>query len=127
MKPKDNILSSKTALTIDNLRNTEYLFPYLTESCELTIECSRRDYSASAIARAVEDADAHLMNLNVTAAEPSAGTIYVQLRISHRNAGCVARSLERYGYGVVDIHSGFDADTELTAMRIDELLAQIEI
>lgn len=123
LKPKDNILPPKSV----NNHSLEYLFPYAAESCELTIECSRSDYSASMIARAVEDAEAHLLNLNITAAEPSAGILNVALRVSHRNGGSVARSLERYGFDVIDIQGGYDSDADLTAQRIGELLAQMEI
>lgn len=123
MKPKDNILSPKSV----NSHNIERLFPYVAECCELTIECSRSDYSASSIARAVEDAEAHLLNLNITSEEPAIGVICVDLRVSHRNAGSVARSLERYGYRVTDVRDGFDADAELTSLRIDELFAHMEI
>ena len=109
LKPKDSILSTKTTLTGENLHDPARLFPPATESCELTIECGRSDFSASAIARAVEDA------------------VSVDLRISHRNAGSVARSLERYGFRVASVRDGYDADAELTARRIGELMAQIDI
>ena len=80
----------------------ERLFPCNDEASELTIECSRVDYSASAIARAVEDCNAHLLNLNVTSQEGSnANSVVVDLRVSHRNTQAVARSLERYGYLVI--------------------------
>lgn len=127
LKPKDNIFSSKTAISSGISHDMEYLFPYVAECCELVIECPRGDYSASAIARAVEDAEAHLLNLNVTSAETPSGMVCVALRVSHRNAGSVARSLERYGYHVVETHGGYDVDAELTALRIDELLAQMEV
>lgn len=127
LKPKDSILSTKTTLTGENLHDPARLFPPATESCELTIECGRSDFSASAIARAVEDADAHLLNLNVTSAMSPVGMVSVDLRISHRNAGSVARSLERYGFRVASFRDGYDADAELTARRIGELMAQIDI
>ena len=49
------------------IRSVARLFPQVDESTELTITCRPSQYSASAIAHAVEDADAHLLNLNVTA------------------------------------------------------------
>lgn len=80
----------------------ERLFPGNPEASNITIECNRKDYSASAIARAVEDCDAHVLNLNVTSQEPAnVDGVVVDLRVDHRNAGAVARSLERYGYIVV--------------------------
>lgn len=81
----------------------ERLFPGNDDSSELTIECTRVNYSASAIARAVEDCNAHLLNLNVTSAPAStADSVVVDLRVSHRNPAAVVRSLERYGYLVTD-------------------------
>lgn len=68
----------------------------------LTVACQRQDYSASRIAHAVEDCDAHLLNLNVTADSPSADIVTVELRVGHRNPTSVARSLQRYGFCVVN-------------------------
>ena len=111
------------AQTSSNLRHSSHhLFPPAADSSELTVMCRREDYSASVIARAVEDADAHLLNMNVTSEVPCE-----DLRISHRNAGAAASSLERYGLTVTAIHSGFDADAELTARRIDELMADLNV
>lgn len=88
----------------------ERRFPGNEESSELTIECGRSDYSASAIARAVEDCNAHLINLNVTSAPgSSSGKVVVDLRVSHRNSAAVARSLERYGFMVTSV---FDDDDD---------------
>lgn len=97
--------------------------------------CPRRHYSASAIARAVEDADAHLLNLNVTSVIPASPdgvdfdseAMIVDIRASHRNAGAVARSLERYGFHVCDIRQGFDADLDNLRSRIEQLMTQIEL
>lgn len=114
---------------IDERHSSQRLFPDRgDECCELTIAVSAADYSASTIARAVEDADAHLLNLNVTADTPSTpGLIIVDLRINHRVASAVARSLERHGLTVTAIHNGTDYDSELTRQRIDHLLAQISV
>lgn len=105
----------------------EHLFPPQPESCELTIVCPRSDYSASLIAKAVENADAHLLNLNVTSAKAPEGCVAVDLRISHRNAGSAARSLERYGMTVTAVYGGFDAEAELSRRRIDELLKHLQV
>lgn len=115
-------------MPVDIRHTAEMLFPPVKESCELTAECRRIDYSASAIAHAVEDADAHLLNLNVTAATASTDDrIRIDMRVSHRNGGSVARSLERYGFDIVDIREGFDTDAELMRSRINELLTHIEM
>lgn len=85
------------------LKAVATLFPQLNESTELTITCPPSQYSASAIAHAVEDADAHLLNLNVTAGtEPNSLTTVV-LRVNHSRGESVAKSLSRYGYETIKI------------------------
>ena len=86
------------------------LFPDNPESGRLTVVCARGEYSASYIARAVEDAEANLLNLNVTSDVRGDGAVTVDLRFSHRNTGAVARSLLRYGYHVTEADG--DAHTE---------------
>ncbi len=69
----------------------------------LVVACRPNDFSASALARAVEDSDAHLLNLNVTDRRLDDGRITIELRTNHRNGASTARSLERYGFEVVAI------------------------
>jgi len=86
------------------------------------------DFSASRIARAVEDADANMLNMNVTSSEPSeSGCVVVDIRVSHRDAGSVARSLERYDFRVQAVSGGEDRYTEVTRNRIRELMAHLEV
>ena len=113
-------------LATDFRHSPVHLFPANPETSELTVACPRRDYSASLIARAVEDADAHLLNLNVTSTSDPEGLIWVDLRVSHRNAGAVSRSLERYGYEVRAIHSGFDPQADIARSRLSNLLARLD-
>lgn len=108
------------------------LFPLADDVSELTLVCPRRDYSASLIARAVEDCDAHLLNLNVTS-DPSpdgdAGSIVVELRVSRRDPSSIARSLGRYGYDVVDTRTADGsrvADT-LAIERLRDLIRRLEV
>ena len=51
------------------------LMPENPETGRLTVACAPADYSASIIARAVEDVDAHLLNLNVTADSDAARVV----------------------------------------------------
>lgn len=108
-----------------------YLFPYYDEASLLTLETPRDRYAASLVARAVEDADAHLLNLNVAAQEEDDGTpvVRVELRVSHRHAEAVARSLERYGFRVVAIagQDGNDEDDSVTRERINSLLRLLNV
>jgi hypothetical protein len=90
------------------------------------VACFRADYSASAIARAVEDCDAHLLNLNVTGDILPSGEMTVELRVSHRDSGAVSRSLERYGYRVTATSGGYDAQREVMQSRIEQLLARLD-
>lgn len=104
------------------------LFPRLEEASELSVACYRADFSASRISHAVEDAEAHLLNLNVTSEVLDSGQIVVDLRISHRDAGAVSRSLERYGYTTLRIRQGgFDAMDQVAAERIGDLITRLNV
>lgn len=104
------------------------LFPPVEESSTLLLSCRRGDYSASRIARAVEDCDAHLLNLNVTSdTDRFDNRIVVEIRVSHRNPLSVARSLERYGYEVDDFDGSNAADSELMRSRLAELMHYLEV
>ncbi len=128
MTAKDNISAENIGYQPSACHSPELLFAPVQDSCELTVEIDRSDYSASAIARAVEDADAHLLNLNVTARKPThEGCIAIELRVSHRNAGAVSRSLERYGYRVTEVREGFDLEAETAMHRYRELIDRLEL
>jgi hypothetical protein len=120
--------AQEPAASADDNRLSRF-FPPQAEECRLTICCRPSQYSASVIARAVEDCDAHLINLNVTADKSAEGDLVVDLRINHRHGEAVARSLERYGYDVVSINGGADDDPteELARERIGELLHYLNI
>lgn len=104
------------------------LFPHLDESSRLLVSCIPADYSASRIARAVEDADAHLLNLNVTTdGEKLDNRLVAELRVSHRSPMAVARSLERYGYEVVDVDHSAITDDSMATDRLNELLHYLDL
>lgn len=104
---KDRFLND--TLPILTLRR---LFPANPDSSTLLVICGRHDYSASIIARAVEDCDAHLLNLNILADTPDAESVAVAIRVGLRHAPSVIRSLARYGYEATEI------DTEaVTGLR----------
>lgn len=104
----------------------EALFPPNSESSCLLIGCSPGDFSASRIARAVEDCDAPLLNLNVTSLEFDGAAVTVALRVGHRDPSRVIRSLERYGYSVLSVEADSDADSRLLR-NYDELMRYLNI
>ena len=64
----------------------EMLLPRLENSCDIWLSCRPEHYSASAIARAVEDCDASLLSLAVTAMRTPEGLPIVFLRADTRNS-----------------------------------------
>lgn len=109
--------------------DNEILFPHSPDASTIIITCQPANYSASVIARAVEDCDAHVINLNILACRTDADELMIALRVDHRNASSVARSLQRFGYDVIDIEApdDFDLDTEVARSRANELLRYLEI
>lgn len=89
------------------------------EASVLTVECAREDYSASLLAHAVEDVDAHLLNLSVMPAD--GGRLNVSLRIGHRDPQAAIHSLERYGFNVTEAYPGPDASPTALAERLAAL------
>lgn len=85
---------------------------------EVTIECRAEDYSASSIAHAVEDSDAHLVDMLSTPS--SDGHIRVTLRLRHSDPSAAMRSLERHDFSVVEAHAASDGmrDAEIAAERL---------
>ncbi len=106
----------------------ERLFPQRAECSELTVSCHPDDYSAGSIARAVEDCNAHLLNLNLTADTTPQGHAVVELRIGMLDPSCVARSLERHGYTVRATRSPREsADESKARRRAEELMHYLSV
>lgn len=85
------------------------------DSSIVSIECPVSDYSASRIARAVEDADTHLVDL---LSSPGVGDkIKVMLRVRREDPSGVVHSLERYGYTVTEVESRYNSTREEEAWR----------
>lgn len=112
------------------------LYPPRDDSSRLLLGCRRLDYSASRISTAVEDCNAHVLNLNVTDmgdsgfSENGSDMLVVDLRVNHRSPAAVSRSLERYGYSVLMTKApgGDDGDLGGDSLRnrINELLRYID-
>lgn len=98
------------------------LAPWLSSADETSViilECHPEDYSASLIAHAVEDVDAHLLTL-LTA--PSAGTMMrVCLRVRLADPASAIHSLERYGFRVVDAFGAGEGDLTALSERLEAL------
>lgn len=124
-----------------NFPQNDYLYPPLEESTRLLVGCRAEDYSASRIAHAVEDCNAHLLNLNITSpyTQGSEETrtlnpddiaqfpVLFDMRVSIRNAASIARSLERYGYHVLDALEPQEFDDETSYNRYLQLMKYLEM
>jgi hypothetical protein len=99
--------------------------PARDDSSVIEVECNTTDYSASAFAHAVEDADVHLVDLITTPADD--GRIRVTLRVRIPDPTPVVRSLERYGYEVVSAYGSFNADALISAERLSELQVYLNV
>lgn len=88
------------------------------DCCVVEIECAPQDYSASHIARAVEDADVHLVDLLTNPAQD--GMLRVTLRVRCEDPGSVIHSLERYGYNVI---ASFGKSSSEASIDVERLLA----
>lgn len=127
--PKLKLLSVNNNISSLNkdLHSEDFLFPPLADFIELSVECEPSHFSASRLAQAIEDCDAHLLNMNVTSSPSTNGTVTILLRAGMRNTDAAINSLERYGYRVTAVHSSdFDPDNSLTE-RINDLLTRLNV
>lgn len=115
----------------------EYLYPPVGDSSRLLVGCRSEDYSASRIARAVEDCNAHVLNLNVTHMgggstvddgdrSDTGFPVVFDLRVSLRNPDTVSRSLERYGYTVLDFEGEPRVGDDTLRERVDYFFRILE-
>ena len=93
----------------------------------ITIDCAHQDYSASVISHAVEDTDAHLVDLFTVPADN--GRLTVTLRVRHSDPTAAVRSLERYGFNVIDAHASGNAmqSMEIATERLLALQALMNV
>jgi hypothetical protein len=103
------------------------LFPQMEDCSTIVIGCNHIDYSASRIAHAVEDCNAHLLNLNVTSTQHEGVDMVIELRVNCREVTTIARSLTRYGFSIIDFSSSNDASQETLRDRVNKLLHYLEI
>ena len=93
----------------------------------ITVECAPEDYSASVLAHAIEDTDAHLVDLFSVPGEN--GRINVTLRVRHSDPTAAIRSLERYDFHVLEAHSSGDTiqSIEIATERLLSLQALMNV
>ncbi|MDE5806720.1 MAG: hypothetical protein K2H76_01270 [Muribaculaceae bacterium] len=92
------------------------MIPVRDDSSLVTVECAPADYSASRLSHAVEDSDAHIVDLWSAPAEN--GKIRVTLRVRRSDPTPTVHNLERYGYDVVDTSSAVYQDAEVAWERL---------
>lgn len=93
----------------------------------ITVECRPENYSASLLAHAVEDSDAHLVDLFTV--PDDGGGLKVTLRVRNTDPTLTVRSLERYNYHVVEAHgsgSGY-VDAGIMTERLLSLQALLNV
>lgn len=105
--------------TIDQSSMLEALarmIPARYDCSVIELDCAPADYSASHLARAVEDSDVHLVDL-LTAPGPD-GRLHVTLRVRCDDPTSTVHSLERYGYDVDNVFSRSDAPDVVSYERL---------
>jgi len=93
----------------------------------ITVECRAEEYSASLLAHAVEDSDAHLVDMFTVPADD--GYLRVTLRVRHTDPSATVHSLERYDFRVVEVYGGNCEirDTEIAMERLLSLQAMMNV
>ncbi|MDE6296945.1 MAG: hypothetical protein K2L89_03780 [Muribaculaceae bacterium] len=86
------------------------------DSSLVTVECAPGDYSASRLSQAVEDSDAHVVDLWTTPA--AGGKLHVTMRVRRSDPTPTVHNLERYGYEVIDTSSSSYQDAEVAFERL---------
>lgn len=98
------------------LRGLGRLIADRDDCCIIVVECRPDDYSASLMAHAIEDCDAHLVDLLTTPADD--GSLRVTLRVRCYDPSAAVHSLERYDFRVVDSYADNHADLTVAAERL---------
>lgn len=107
------------------LQGLEAVITPRDDSSTITLTILPADYSASRIARAVEDADVHLVDLWTAPADEE--HIRVTLRIRTSDPSAVINSLERYGYTVDESTGPHNINAEIALERLLSLQALLSV
>lgn len=93
----------------------------------ITLDCDPADYCASIIAHAIEDTDAHLVDLFTSPGDN--GRILATLRVRQSDPTAAVRSLERYDFHVIDAYSSGSTiqNLEIATERLLSLQALMNV
>jgi|GluameStandDraft_1065615.scaffolds.fasta_scaffold03033_9 hypothetical protein len=123
-----DMLRRYIASELSPAETAEAVMPAHTDCSRLLVACRPGDYSASMLAKAVEDCDVQLLMLSVTGMRTDDGRLVVALTVNARSASGVIRSIERYGYEVIHSLSCEMSIEHREAMeRVNELIHYLEI
>lgn len=107
------------------LRGLGQLLMPRDDSSMIVVRCSPAEYSASALSRAVEDAEANLVDLWTRPGEE--GDIIVTLRVRHLDPSACVHHLGRHGFEVIEATGSTYADAEIALERLQELQALLSV
>lgn len=131
MANNDAILSKFICGDLPPEERLALLDPARPEAANLLVACQPGDYSASAIARAVEDTDAQLLHLAVTSLRDADDRPVIALRVNRDHTEGVSRSLARYGYDTLltsdQASAALSPEGLRAAARASELLRLLEV
>ena len=123
-----DMLRRYIASELSPAETAEAVMPAHPDCSRLLVACRPGDYSASMLAKAVEDCDVQLLMLSVTGMRTDDGRLVVALTVNARSASGVIRSIERYGYEVIHSLSCEMSIEHREAMeRVNELIHYLEI
>lgn len=105
-------------MTLETTDRTKISFSRTEDSSLISLSIPVRDYSASAIARAVEDSDSHLLAMATSPSED--GMLETIIKVGRKDPAGAVRSLRRYGFNVTyaDESPIFE---QLSKERLDQL------
>ncbi len=127
MRTKDEILTQFDDYGESTAPFQRLMPPPIDEATDLFVSIPAGEYSASRLAHAVEDCNAHLLFLNVMNQPNDDGWLSIALRVNRMDGIAVARSLERYGYTVTDIQGTTGTVSESLSDRTREFLHLLEV
>lgn len=103
------------------------LLPRRADCSVIEVECPRRDYSASAIAMAVEDAGTEVTDIISRSHPEKAGYVSVTLRVGTLDTTAAEHSLSRHGYSVTDSTAPARSDMQTAMERLSLLHTLLNI